>query len=100
MTKHEISNHLIQQMDLIVTDDVGTAKTDSGDLIAACNAGIVGWEKVIPLEELVAGGTPRSRPERILFQSNGIADEDLAVGLYVLQQAKRKKMKLRELNEI
>ena len=30
-TKHEISNSLIRQMSLIVTDDVPTAKGDSGD---------------------------------------------------------------------
>src|ERR1051326_711369 len=35
LTKHEISNHLIQQMDLIVTDDVGTAKTHRGEPNAA-----------------------------------------------------------------
>jgi ornithine cyclodeaminase/alanine dehydrogenase-like protein (mu-crystallin family) len=87
-------------MDLIVTDDLGTAKTDSGDLIAACEAGIIEWNKVIPLEKVVAAGSPQPRPRRILFQSNGIADEDLAVGLYVLRQAKRKKLKLREINEI
>ncbi|HEY7164204.1 MAG TPA: ornithine cyclodeaminase family protein [Candidatus Binatia bacterium] len=100
MTKHEISNDLIRRMDLIVTDDMGTAKTDSGDLIAACEAGVIDWGKVIPLEKIVAGGAPQPRPKRILFQSNGIADEDLAVGLHVLQQAKRKKLKVRQLNEI
>jgi ornithine cyclodeaminase/alanine dehydrogenase-like protein (mu-crystallin family) len=73
--KHEISNDLVRQMDYIVTDDLPTAKIDSGDLIAACEAGI-------------------------LFQSNGIADEDLAVGRYVLEQAKKKKIKVRRLTEI
>jgi ornithine cyclodeaminase/alanine dehydrogenase-like protein (mu-crystallin family) len=36
--------------------------------------------------------------EAEFFQSNGIADEDLAVGKYVLDQAKRKKLKLRKLD--
>jgi ornithine cyclodeaminase/alanine dehydrogenase-like protein (mu-crystallin family) len=98
--KHEISNNLIRQMDLIVTDDLATAKGDSGDLIAACDTGTIGWEQVFPLDKFVASGPPTPRRKRILFQSNGIADEDLAVGTYVLQQAKRKKLKLRELAEI
>ena len=98
--KHEISNNLIRQMDLVVTDDLPTAKGDSGDLIAACEAGILRWEDVAPLEKIVMDGVPQPRPKRILFQSNGIADEDLAVGRYVLDQAKRKKFKLRKVTEI
>jgi alanine dehydrogenase len=99
-TKHEISNNLIRQMSLIATDDVPTAKIDSGDLIASCEFGITRWDSIVPLERIVAGGGPQPRPKKILFQSNGIADEDLAVGRYVLEQAKRKKLKTRQVPEI
>ena len=98
--KHEVSNDLIARMDLIVTDDLATAQGDSGDLIAACAAGITSWDKILPLEKIVTGGAPVPRPKRILFQSNGIADEDLAVGTYVLQQAKRKKFRVRQITEV
>jgi ornithine cyclodeaminase/alanine dehydrogenase-like protein (mu-crystallin family) len=98
--KHEVTNDLIRHMNYIVTDDLPTARIDSGDLIAACEFGILRWDSIVPLDSVVARGAPASRPKRILFQSNGIADEDLAVGKYVLDQAKRKKMKLREVTEI
>lgn len=98
--KHEVSNNLIRRMDLIVTDDLAAAKADSGDLVEACQTRIARWEDVIALEKIVAEGAPQPRPKRIFFQSNGIADEDLAVGKYVLDQAKRKKMKLRKVTEI
>jgi ornithine cyclodeaminase/alanine dehydrogenase-like protein (mu-crystallin family) len=98
--KHEVSTALIRKMDFIVTDDLPTAKGDSGDLIAACQSRITRWEDILPLEQIVVGGAPQPRPKRILFQSNGIADEDLAVGRYVLEQAKRKKVKLKSLAEI
>ncbi len=98
--KHEVSNNLIRQMDLIVTDDVGAAKADSGDLVAACQQGFARWDDIMPLEQAVASGAPQPRPKRILFQSNGIADEDLAVSKFVWDQAKRKKMKLRNVTEI
>lgn len=98
--KHEISSDLIGRMDFIVTDDLGTAQGDSGDLIGAVAAGITSWDKVAPLDKIAAGGVTAPRPKRILFQSNGIADEDLAVGYYVLQQAKRKKLKVRRVTEI
>jgi ornithine cyclodeaminase/alanine dehydrogenase-like protein (mu-crystallin family) len=97
--KHEVSGNLIRQMDLIVVDDVAAARTDSGDLIDACQFGIARWDDIVPLEKLVGSGAPQPRPKRIFFQSNGIADEDLAVGRYVLEQAKRK-LKLRQITEI
>jgi len=100
MVKHEVSNNLIRRMDLIVTDDLAAAKADSGDLVEACQTRIARWEDIVPLEKIVAEGAPQPRPKRIFFQSNGIADEDLAVGKYVLDQAKRKKMKLRQVTEI
>jgi ornithine cyclodeaminase/alanine dehydrogenase-like protein (mu-crystallin family) len=98
--KHEVSNNLVRRMDLIVTDDLAAAKADSGDLVETCQTRIARWEDILPLEKFVAEGAPQPRPKRIFFQSNGIADEDLAVGKYVLDQAKRKKLKLRTVTEI
>ena len=97
--KHEVSNSLIRRMDYIVTDESPprkpTAATWSRLVKAASPAG-----KISPLERFVAGGPPQPRPKRIFFQSNGIADEDLAVGKFVVDQAKRKKIKLRKVTEI
>jgi ornithine cyclodeaminase/alanine dehydrogenase-like protein (mu-crystallin family) len=98
--KHEVSNNLIRHMDLIVVDDLAAARSDSGDLVEACQTRIARWEDILPLEKFVAAGVPEPRPKRIFFQSNGIADEDLAVGKYVFDQARRKKFKLREVTEI
>jgi ornithine cyclodeaminase/alanine dehydrogenase-like protein (mu-crystallin family) len=98
--KHEVSGNLIRRMDLIVVDDLPAAKADSGDLVEACQTRIARWEDILPLEKIVAEGVPQPRPKRIFFQSNGIADEDLAVGKYALDQAKRKKLKVRTVTEI
>ena len=98
--KHEVSSNLIRRMDLIVTDDLAAAKADSGDLVEACQTRITRWEDILPLEKFVAAGAPQPRPKRIFFQSNGIADEDLAVGKFVFDQAKRKKMTLKKVTEI
>ena len=96
--KHEVSGRLIRSMDLVVTDDLATARNDSGDLIDACARRQLRWRDVVPLETIVADGV-QGKPRKVLFQSNGIPDEDLAVGTYVLQQALRKKMRLREIPE-
>lgn len=98
--KHEVSQNLIRRMDYIVVDDIAAAKADSGDLVEACQTRIARWEDIVPLEKVIAEGVPEPRPKRIFFQSNGIADEDLAVGRYVVDQAKRKKIKLRKVTEI
>ena len=98
--KHEVSNNLIRRMDLIVTDDIAAAKADSGDLVEACQTRIARWEDILPLEKIVAEGVPQPRPKQIFFQSNGIADEDLAVGKYVFDQVKRKKLNLKKVTEI
>lgn len=96
--KHEVSGRLIRSMDLVVTDDLATARNDSGDLIDACARRRLRWRDVVPLESIVADGAP-GKPRKVLFQSNGIPDEDLAVGTYVLRQALKKKMRLREIKE-
>jgi len=98
--KHEVSNNLIRRMDLNAVDDIAAAKADSGDLVEACQTRIARWEDIVPLEKFIAAGVPEPRPKRIFFQSNGIADEDLAVGKFVLDQAKKKKIKLRNVTEI
>jgi len=100
MVKHEVSGKLIRRMDLVVTDDLLAAKTDSGDLIAANKARILRWNDIVPLEKIVAGSLQKPRPKKILFQSNGIADEDLAVGQYVLNQVRRKKIRVKSVTEI
>ena len=96
--KHEVSARLIRSMDLVVTDDLATARNDSGDLIDAGARRQLRWRDVVPLESIVSDGV-LGQPRKVLFQSNGIPDEDLAVGTYVLRQALRKKMPLREISE-
>jgi hypothetical protein len=58
--------------------------------------GIPGWEDILPLEKIVAEDVPQPRPKRIFFQSNGIADEELAVGKYALDQAEAEEVKTAE----
>ncbi len=95
--KHEVSTDLIGHMDVVVTDDIPTAQYGSGDLVNACESGLTQWEDVIPLERIVSGEGPFPQAKKILFQSNGIADEDLAVAHYVWDQAQKKKLKLKSI---
>ncbi|MBI4525253.1 MAG: ornithine cyclodeaminase family protein [Deltaproteobacteria bacterium] len=98
--KHEVSAELIRRMDLIVTDDLPTAQIDAGDLIAAHEAGALQWENVLPLDLVVASNKLNGRPKKILFQSNGIGDDALAVARYVLNAIRRKRIKVTRVSEI
>lgn len=95
--KHEVSTDFIQRMDLVVTDDIPTAQYGSGDLVDACESGQTQWEDVIPLARIVSGEERSHQAKKILFQSNGIADEDLAVARYVWDQVQKKKLKLKSI---
>lgn len=98
--KREVSNDLIRRMDLIVTDDIPTAQIDSGDLMSAHDAGIVDWGKVVSLDRVIIEREPIHRSGKILFQSNGIADDALAVSYYVLKLIRRKQVKVTKVSAV
>ena len=52
------------------------------------------------LQAFVYGASSLEAAAFLGFMPRGIADEDLAVGKFVLDQAKRKKIKLRKVAEI
>ena len=52
------------------------------------------------LGKVAAKGVPQPRPKQIFFQSNVIADEDLAVAKYVFDETKRRKLKVKKVTEI
>jgi ornithine cyclodeaminase/alanine dehydrogenase-like protein (mu-crystallin family) len=100
VVKHEVTSDFIRRMDLIVTDDIPTAKADSGDLVAAHLAGALDWDKVVTLDQVVAGKKLQPRPARILFQSNGVGDDALAVGRFVLSAIRQKRVKVAQTSRI
>ncbi|MBI4560983.1 MAG: hypothetical protein HY724_02980 [Candidatus Rokubacteria bacterium] len=55
------------------------------DLVEPVRLGVVSWEQVQELGEIVAGKAPG---RSILFESQGLAMEDVAVGARVLERAR------------
>lgn len=78
--KQELDADAVRRTDRIVVDDLEQAKIESGDLIAPAEAGLLQWDRVVELGQIVIGETPgRSSPQQItLFESQGIALEDVA----------------------
>ena len=80
--RRELDGEAVGRCDVIVTDDVEQAKLECGDLLYPIERGTVRWEQVRNLSDVISGRTPgRTGDDDItLFESQGIALEDVAVG--------------------
>lgn len=78
--KRELDEEAVHRCDRIAVDDLEQATIEAGDLIAAVQAGTLTWDRVLELGTVVTGQAPgrRSREEITLFESQGIALEDVA----------------------
>jgi ornithine cyclodeaminase/alanine dehydrogenase len=87
--QREADEHVFELADRIVVDTAGVLR-DSGDVLAARNAGTWHEERTVELAELVGGtGQGRLRPDDItLYKSIGTAIQDVAVGHWVFERAR------------
>ncbi len=76
--------------DRIFGDSVGQCRLDSGDLLAATEAGVVAWEAVAELGQVVAGLHPgrRSDAEVTVFRAGGLGVWDVAVAVRACELAR------------
>ena len=84
----EIPAGLVGRAQTVVVDQLATARLESGDLIAAHEAGKFEWERAIELGSVLADGwkSPET-PGITLFESHGLALWDLAAASTVLPAA-------------
>ena len=85
----EVPVDLVARAQTIVVDQLAAARLESGDLIAANEAGKFEWSRAVELAAVVAGKW--QRPESVgisLFESHGLALWDLAAGSVVLAAAR------------
>lgn len=89
LTKAEIDLTAVTRSARVVVDSLEQSKMESGDLLGPIEARKLRWEEVIELREIVAERRPaREKPDEItLFESNGLALEDLAAASLVYDRA-------------
>jgi len=90
--RREIDQETVIRADVVTTDDVDQAKTECGDLIKPIQQGVIGWENVDELSDILVGKSVgrMSDTDITLFESQGVALEDIVVGARLYQLAREK----------
>lgn len=92
LVRRELDTEAVRRCDRIIVDDRQQARMECGDLLMLAEQGDLAWDRLVELGEVVAGKfSGREREEEItLFESQGIALWDLAVGKVVYEGAQAK----------
>ena len=79
--KRELDTASIVKADLVACDDIDQTKIECGELMRAVEVGRFAWESMVRLDRIVAGLRigRYSDDDITLFESQGVAFEDLAV---------------------
>jgi ornithine cyclodeaminase/alanine dehydrogenase-like protein (mu-crystallin family) len=92
LQRAELDVEAVRRAGLVVTDSLEQARLECGDLVVPIEQGVIRWEDVRELGEVVAGKRPgRRSPEEItLFESQGVAMEDVAVAARLVARARER----------
>jgi ornithine cyclodeaminase/alanine dehydrogenase-like protein (mu-crystallin family) len=86
LTRREIDEAAVTRADVIAADSVEQARIECGDLAAVVEAGKLSWDNVRELGDIVASGFTRGAADVTLFESQGIALEDVAAAKVVYER--------------
>lgn len=88
-SRRELDDEAVRRASVIVVDDIDQARIECGDIMHAVDGGLVRWEQVRALSDVVGGTTPgrNSEFDITLFESQGVALEDIALGARVYELA-------------
>ena len=89
LERRELDDAAVSRCAVIVADDVPQAMIECADLAMPIGAGLLDWSVVLELGMVVAGHAPGrlSEDDVTLFESQGIALEDVAVAAHILERA-------------
>ncbi|MBI2865975.1 MAG: ornithine cyclodeaminase family protein [Chloroflexi bacterium] len=87
--RRELDETTLKRCALIVADDLEAAKMECGELVWAVERGALRWEQVRELREVASGRCPgrQSDTDITLFESQGLAIEDIAMAEHVYRLA-------------
>lgn len=90
LDRREIDLATVRRADLLVVDSREVAQGESGDLLAAYENGLLYWENIADLGDVLVGRRPgRVNDSQVtLFESHGMALQDIYTGAAVLALAR------------
>ena len=90
----ELDDAAIQRCTFIMADSIEQARLEAGDLVDPISRGLLRWDQVHELAEVVAGKSKgrRMAGDTTLFKSLGLAIEDVAVGSLIYERAREQKI--------
>jgi ornithine cyclodeaminase/alanine dehydrogenase-like protein (mu-crystallin family) len=90
--RREVDERAVTRSDLIVIDSKEQGMLEAGDLLMPIQQGLLSWDRVHELHEVVTGAIPgRQGAEQItFFKSLGLALEDIAVAAHVYKLARER----------
>lgn len=91
LARRELDEEAVRRADRIVVENREQAQQECGELVFAAERGLLRWQRVLELWQVVSGAAPgRQSPEEItLFDSLGVASEDVAAAAYVVEKARQ-----------
>ena len=90
--ERELDGKLVERAKLVVVDEKEHSKVESGDLLWAVAHGLLRWDRVWNLGDVVVGRAPVPdfSAGTILFESHGLAIEDVAIAARAYELAKER----------
>lgn len=87
--RRELDRATVERAALVVTDEPRAAPTEAGDLIHAAADGVFDWDDLVDLKEVIAGTVKPPRPGSgiVLFESQGVALQDVVIATLVHQRS-------------
>lgn len=92
LARREIDDATVRRAALVTIDSVEQGRVEAGDLAGPIERGLLGWDRVVELGQVIAGGAPgrRSPDDITLFESLGIAIEDIVPATIVHRKARER----------
>lgn len=90
ISRREVDRSVVQWAGFVCVDDREQAKIESGPLNDAVSAGVIRWEDVAEMKDLVAGKVTgrESDDEVCYFESHGLAIWDIALACKIVESAR------------
>ncbi len=88
-SKAEVDLETVRRSSLVVADALESARIEGGDLLPAIDRGLLAWERVVELADVVSGCIRGRAAETdiTLFKSHGVAGEDVVLAHEVYTRA-------------